>query len=180
MNWNEISLPLTLNETFCIKTCFSPLSSLRKKPQTRHPHPEIDSGKAELMVLVRLSAHRQASSDIMWTKAQIQSSRHTQCTVHSHVQTYINTRPFPVKTAQTTVHLFSRDYTKFPSPTNAHARAQTYRAVRDLQNWVLRIKTNLLMLRKLGRPWGREGERQRGREQHSQATPSMFFLKGRW
>lgn len=48
-----------------------------KKPQTRHPHPEIDSGKAELMVLVRLSAHRQASSDIMWTKAQIQSSRHT-------------------------------------------------------------------------------------------------------
>lgn len=48
-----------------------------KKPQTHHPHPEIDSGKAELMVLVRLSAHRQASSDIMWTKAQIQSSRHT-------------------------------------------------------------------------------------------------------
>lgn len=32
------------------------------------------------------------------------------------------------------------------------------------------------MLRKLGRPWGREGERQRGREQHSQATPSMFFF----
>lgn len=33
------------------------------------------------------------------------------------------------------------------------------------------------MLRKLGRPWGREGERQRGREQHSQATPSMCFFK---
>lgn len=151
-----------------------------KKPQTRHPHPEIDSGKAELMVLVRLSAHRQASSDILCErKHRFSPADIHPCTVHSHVQTYTNTRPFPVKTAQTTVHLFSRDYTKFPSPTNAHAHAQTYRAVRDLQNWVLRIKTNPLMLRKLGRPWGREGERQRGREQHSQATPSMFFLKGR-
>lgn len=33
------------------------------------------------------------------------------------------------------------------------------------------------MLRKLGRPWGREGERQRGREQHSQATLHVFFKR---
>lgn len=69
-------------------------SSKEGKPPTLHPHPEIVSGKADLIVLLRLSAHRRAVLDRLRTK----HTKWIQWTCAQHLHTHTQTcRLFPVK-----------------------------------------------------------------------------------